>query len=235
MPDFPSRQSLEALRQWDTPTICNALEITSPERRARGFTRRPVVACFPEMKPVVAFARTALIRSREPHPRDRDSANKIRLGYYEHIAAQPLPSFSVIQDIDAPDTGFGAFWGEVQTHVHAGLGCAGVITDGSVRDLDAMAPNFMVLAGSIMPSHAYVHLVEFGGTVSVFGMIVSAGDIIHADRHGAVVIPPDAVEKIPAAVDLLTRREKVLIEASKQPGFSIERLRQAYREQDEIH
>jgi regulator of RNase E activity RraA len=187
------------------------------------------------MKPLVAFARTALIRSREPHPRDRDSANKIRLGYYEHIAQEPLPSISVIQDIDAPDTGFGAFWGEVQTHVHAGLGCAGVITDGSVRDLDAMAPSFLVLAGSIMPSHAHVHLVEFGGTVSVFGMIVSANDIIHADRHGAVVIPPDAVEKLPAAIDLLSRREKVIIEASKQPGFSIERLRQAYREQDDIH
>jgi len=235
MPDFPPRQALEALCQWDTPTICNALEITNPERRARGFTRRPVVACFPEMKPVVAFARTALIRSREPHPRDREAANKIRLGYYEHVAAEPLPSIAVIQDIDAPDTGFGAFWGEVQTHVHAGLGCAGVITDGSVRDLDAMAPNFLVLAGSIMPSHAHVHLVEFGGTVSVFGMIVSANDIIHADRHGAVVIPPDAVARIPATVDLLSRREKVLIEASKQPGFSIERLRQAYREQDEIH
>ena len=66
-------------------------------------------------------------------------------------------------------------------------------------------------------------------------MIVSANDIIHADRHGAVVIPPDAVEKIPAAVDLLTRREKVIIEASKQPGFSIERLRQAFKEQDDIH
>jgi regulator of RNase E activity RraA len=235
MPSHPDLASLQALTAWDTPTICNALEIVAPARRALGFTRRPVVACFPEMKPVVAFARTALIRSREPHPRDRDSANKIRLGYYEHIAAEPLPSISVIQDIDAPDTGFGAFWGEVQTHVHAGLGCAGVITDGSVRDLDAMAPNFVVLAGSIMPSHAYVHLVEFGGTVSVFGMIVSAGDIIHADRHGAVVVPPDAVAKIPAAVDLLSRREKVIIEASKQPGFSIERLRQAYREQDDIH
>ena len=235
MPDFPDRAALEALRQWDTPTICNALEITSPERRARGFTRRPVVACFPEMKPVVAFARTALIRSREPHPRDRDSATKMRLGYYEHIAAQPLPSLAVIQDIDAPDTGFGAFWGEVQTHVHAGLGCAGVITDGSVRDLDAMAPDFVVLAGSIMPSHAHVHLVDFGGTVSVFGMMVSANDIIHADRHGAVVIPPAAVAKIPAAVDLLTRRERVIIEASKQPGFSIERLRQAFKEQEDIH
>ena len=235
MPNFPSRESLEALRAFDTPTICNALEIVVPARRALGFTRRPLVAPFPELKPVVGFARTALIRSREAHPRDRDAANRIRLGYYEHVAAQPLPSIAVLQDIDAPDTGFGAFWGEVQTHVHAGLGCVGVITDGSVRDLDAMSPGFFVLAGSVMPSHAHVHLVEFGGTVSVAGMVVSANDVIHADRHGAVVVPYEAVAKIPEAVDLLTRREKVLIEASKQPGFSIDRLRQAYREQDDIH
>jgi len=235
MPDFPDAHVLEALRAWDTPTICNALEVTTPSRRAYGFTRRPLVAPFPELKPIVGFARTALIRSREAHPRDREAANRIRIGYYEHIAAKPLPSISVLQDIDAPDTGFGAFWGEVQTHVHAGLGCVGVITDGSVRDLDAMSPGFFVLAGSVMPSHAHVHLVEFGGTVSVGGMVVSANDVIHADRHGAVVIPYDAVAKIPAAIDLLTRREKVLIEASKQPGFSVDRLRQAYKEQDDIH
>ncbi len=235
MPDLPSLASLQALTAWDTPTICNALEVVAPTRRNYGFTRRPVVAAFPEMKPVVAFARTALIRSREAHPRDRESATKIRLGYYEHIAEQPLPSIAVLQDIDGPDAGFGAFWGEVQTHVHAGLGCAGVITDGSVRDLDAMAPDFMVLAGSIMPSHAHVHLVEFGGTVSVFGMVVSANDVIHCDRHGAVVVPHDVVDKIPAAVDLLTRREAVIIGASKQPGFSIERLRQAFKEQEDIH
>src|SRR3954469_22447390 len=235
MPNLPDAKSLEALRGWDTPTICNALEIVAPARRAIGFTRRPLVAPFPELKPIVGFARTAMIPPRDPHPRDRKPPNRIRLGYYEHIAAEPLPSISVIQDIDAPDTGFGAFWGEVQTHVHAGLGCVGVITDGSVRGLDALSPGFFVLAGSVMPSHAHVHLVEFGGTVSIAGMVVSANDVIHADRHGAVVIPHEAVEKIPAAVDLLARRERVIIEASKQPGFSIERLRQAFKEQEEIH
>jgi regulator of RNase E activity RraA len=235
MPNLPDRQSLEALRAYDTPTICNALEVVTPARRAYGFTRRPLVAPFPELKPICGFARTGMIRSREPHPRDRESATKLRLGYYEHIAADPMPSISVLQDIDAPDTGFGAFWGEVQTHVHAGLGCVGVITDGSVRDLDAMSPEFYVLAGSVMPSHAHVHLVDFGGTVTVGGMVVSANDVIHADRHGAVVIPHDAVAKIPAAVDLLTRREAVIIGASKQPGFSIERLRQAFKEQEDIH
>ena len=86
-----------------------------------------------------------------------------------------------------------------------------------------------------MPSHAHVHLVDFGGTVSVAGMTVSLNDIIHADRHGAVVIPPDAVKEVPAAAELLARREKVLIDASKAPGFSVARLRQAFKEQEDIH
>ncbi|HEV2302688.1 MAG TPA: RraA family protein [Stellaceae bacterium] len=235
MPQLPEPADLEALRAWDTPTICNALELIAPARRATGFLRRPLVAPFPQMKPVVGFARTATIRSREPHPRNREEATRVRLGYYEHIAAPPLPSIAVLQDIDAPDGGFGAFWGEVQTHVHKGLGCAGVVTDGSVRDLDAMAADFFVLAGSIMPSHAHVHLVDVAVTVSVAGMIVSPNDLIHADRHGAVVIPPEAVAEIPQAVALLARREKVIIEASKQPGFSVARLRQAFAEVEEIH
>ena len=235
MPSLPDPADLDALRAFDTPTICNALEIVVPARRAIGFTRRPLFAAFPALKPVVAFARTAIIRSREPHPRGREEAKEVRLGYYAHIAAEPLPSIAVIQDIDAPDTGFGAFWGEVQSHVHKGLGCAGVITDGSVRDLDAMAPNFLVLAGSVMPSHAHVHLVDYGGTVSVAGLVASPNDIIHADRHGAVVVPPEAVKGIPAAVALISRREKVLIDASKVPGFSVARLRQALDEAEDIH
>jgi regulator of RNase E activity RraA len=235
MPSLPDPADLEALRSFDTPTICNALEVVVPARRAIGFTRRPLIAAFPELKPVVAFARTAIIRSREPHPRSRDEATEMRLGYYQHIADEPLPSIAVIQDIDAPDTGFGAFWGEVQSNVHKGLGCAGVITDGSVRDLEAMAPDFFVLAGSIMPSHAHVHLVDYGGTVSVAGMLVSSNDVIHADRHGAVVVPTEAVKDIPAAVALIARREKVIIDASKAPGFSVARLRQAFSEVEDIH
>ena len=226
---------LEALGAFDTPTICNALEVILPARRATGFTRRPLVAPFPELRPIVGYARTARIRSREPHPRGGEEATRMRLHYYEHIAAPPLPSIAVIEDIDEPDRGLGAFWGEVQTHVHKGLGCIGVVTDGSVRDLDAMAPGFVVLAGSVMPSHVHVHLVDVGIPVSVAGMIVSPNDLVHADRHGAVVIPPEAVKEIPAAVSLLARREKILIEASKKPGFSLERLRRAFAEQEDIH
>jgi regulator of RNase E activity RraA len=87
----------------------------------------------------------------------------------------------------------------------------------------------------VMPSHAHVDVVEIGGTVSVAGMIVAANDLVHADRHGAVVIPPEAIKDLPAAVDLLARREKVIIDAAKAPGFSVARLRQAFSEQEEIH
>src|SRR5437868_10779909 len=104
MPRLPDLADLEALRAFDTPTICNALEIVVPARRAMGFTRRPLIAAFPELKPVVAFARTAIIRAREPHPRGREEAKEVRLGYYAHIAEEPLPSIAVIQDIDLPDT-----------------------------------------------------------------------------------------------------------------------------------
>jgi regulator of RNase E activity RraA len=235
MPHLPDPADLKALAAFDTPTICNALELVVPARRASGFIRRPLVAPFPSVGPVVAFARTAHIRSREPFPRSREAAQEIRLGYYAHIAAEPMPSIAVIQDIDAPDQGFGAFWGEVQSNVHKGLGCVGVITDGSVRDLDQMAPGFFVLALSVMPSHAHVHLVDYGSTVSVAGMIVSANDVIHADRHGAVVVPAEAVKEVPAAAALLARREKVIIDAARAPGFSVERLRRAFEEQDEIH
>jgi regulator of RNase E activity RraA len=227
---------LAALTEWDTPTICNALEIVAPERRAYGFNRRPLVAPFPEMKPVVGYARTAGIRAREPYGRGKEEGRAKRLAYYDYIAkGGPRPSLTVIQDLDGPDIGFGAFWGEVQTHVHQALGSIGTVTDGCVRDLDAMAKGFFVLAGSVMPSHAHVELVDFGGTVSIHGMIVRHNDLIHADRHGAVVIPHAVAKQVPEAARLLARREKVLLDAAKRPGFSVEDIRKALAEADEIH
>jgi regulator of RNase E activity RraA len=230
-----TQRDLDALAEFDTPTICNALELVAPERRALGFNRRPLVAPFPTMKPAVGYARTAIIRSREPQQRNAAEAKALRLGYYEYIAKSPLPSLAILQDIDGPDAGFGAFWGEVQTNVHKALGCIGTITDGSVRDIDQMATGFFVLAGSIMPSHAHVHLVDFGGTVSVAGMMVSGDDLIHADRHGAVVIPKELAKRIPETAALIARREKVLLDAAKAPGFGMAQLRDAFARMDEIH
>ena len=109
----------------------------------------------------------------------------------------PAPGISVIQDLDGADVGFGAFWGEVQSTVHKALGLVGVVTDGCIRDIPQWAPGFQALAGSIAPSHGHVHLAGFGQEVRVAGMLVRPNDLIHADRHGAVVIPAASQPKSP--------------------------------------
>ena len=230
-----SQDTLAALQRYDTPTICNALELIVPERRALGFNRRPLIAPLPVPKPVVGYARTVMIRSREPHPRSKEETRTTRLAYYEYIAQAPQPSLCVMQDVDGPDLGFGCFWGEVQSNLHKALGCAGVITDGAVRDIDQWADGFFVLAGSVMPSHAHVDIVACGVTVSVAGMVVSSDDIVHADRHGAVVIPREAVAKLPDACELLARREKVVLDACRKPGFHASDLGAIFARMDEIH
>ncbi len=226
--------ALKRLAVWDTPTICNALELVMPDRRGTGFTIRPFFCSLPDIPPIVGWARTATIRSSVPPEGTADQTLQGRISYYEYVADGARPAISVIQDIDS-QPGFGAFWGEVNTAVHKGLGVLGVVTNGSVRDLGACAPGFQLLAGQISPSHGYVHVVDTGGTVEVQGMTVKHDDIVHADRHGAVVIPQEAVEELPAAVKLLTRREAGILECARQPGFSIEQLRRTLLEAKDIH
>lgn len=234
MPPVLSPQDLAALAAIDTPTICNALELLVPERRQQGYTVEPLVCAFPKLPPMVGYARTATIRSMYPSPKDKTSAKEQRLAYYRMIEAGPRPSIAILQDIDARP-GYGAFWGEVQTTIHKGLGCLGTITNGCVRDLDMIAEGFQMLAGSIAPSHAWVHLEEIGVSVNIHGMIVNPGDLVHADKHGAVVIPHEVARKIPEAAALLGRREAVILEAAKKPGFNVEALRKAMGEAEEIH
>ena len=236
MPNMHSPALLEQLRAVDTPTICNALEIIDSKYRVTGFTTKPLVCPFPDLPPMVGYARTATIRSTHSNEFDGKAGKAQRVAYYEYVAGGgPAPSIMVIQDLDGADVGFGAFWGEVQSAVHRGLGCEGVITDGCIRDIPQWAPNFQALAGSIMPSHAWVHLADFGKQVRVSGMIVRSGDLIHADRHGACVIPHAVADKIPAACDLLARKEAVILGVARSKGFNIEQLREALNKMDEIH
>ena len=162
-------------KAYDTPTICNALEIVAPERRLTGFTVKPLVCPFPQLPPIVGYAKTATIRTTHAHELDAKAQRAQRIAYYEYIAGKPAPGIMVIQDLDGPDVGFGAFWGEVMSAVHKGLGLLGVVTDGCIRDIDQWAPSFQALAGSIMPSHAHVHLHDFGKEVRVAGMARALG------------------------------------------------------------
>lgn len=227
--------TLAALALYDTPTICNALEIVAPQRRLIGFTTRPLVCPFPDLPPIVGYARTATIRATAGSSLPAAEQQARRIAYYDYVGTGQGPRISVIQDIDGAEAGFGAFWGEVNSAVHKALGCLGVITDGSIRDIPQWAPGFQALAGSIGPSHAHVHVDGFGAEIRVAGMTVRSGDLIHADRHGAVVIPPEVAAQIPEAAELCGRRETPILEIARSPDFSLERLKQALARSAEIH
>ena len=230
MPYPFTREDLDALAVWDTPTICNGLELVTPERRAIGFTTAPMVAAVPEGRPIVGLARTGFIRAKEaPRAPVAD-----RLDWYDYVAAAELPTVVVLQDLD-DEPGYGAWWGEVHSTVHKALGALGCVTNGSFRDTAMLAPGFQIVGGKVGPSHAHVHLVDYAKPVNVFGMNCAHDDVIHADSHGAVVIPAAAVRQLPAAIDLVARREKVILDICAAPGFTPAKLREAVRRSGEIH
>ena len=180
---------LEKLKTYDTPTICNALEIVDPARRLTGFTVKPLVCPFPHLPPIVGYARTATIRSTHAHELDAKKAREQRIAYYEYVAEQAGARHHGDPGPRRRRRRLRRLLGRGESAVHKGLGCLGVVTDGSIRDIDQWAPGFQALAGSIVPSHAHVHLADFGKEVRVAGMLVRSGDLVHADRHGAVTHP----------------------------------------------
>ncbi len=225
MSDTLTTRHFEFLRSIDTPTVCNLVEMVAPHRRGFGYTVKHLHCPFPDLPPIVGFAKTAKIKSKDAVQGEAYMGK--RMGYLDYIAAKPQPGISVIEDIDGEFIGYGAFWGEVQTNVHRGLGLLGVVTNGSIRDIPMVAKGFQMLAGSLSPSHAYVHLEDFGTPVNIHGMAVDSGDLIHADQHGAVVVPVDKIDEMMKANVGLTDREARIIEAANDPTDTLAKIKAA--------
>ena len=225
---------LAVLTKWDTPTICNALEEIVPEQRGLGFTNEHLFSLDPGLPAVCGFARTATIRAAAPPDESADKITEKRSAYYEYVAARPTPTIVIIQDMD-PHPGVGAFWGEIQTNIHQALGCLGAVTNGSFRDVPDSARGFNLIGGKIGPSHAFVHLIDIDCQVTVHGLTAQTNDIIHMDQHGAVLVPEKAVKQIPAMVELITRREKIILESVKSENFTIAKLHIAMGKVRDIH
>jgi regulator of RNase E activity RraA len=221
-----SDSQFEFLRSIDTPTVCNLIEIVAPERRGAGYTVQHLHCPFPDLPPMVGYAKTVTIKAKDAV--SGPSYMQKRLEYLDYVAAAPRPSVVVIEDLDDP-VGYGAFWGEVQTNVHQALGCLGTITNGSIRDIPQIAPGFQMLAGSLAPSHAYVHVVDFGVPVKIHGMATKSGDLIHSDRHGAVIVPVDKIDAMKTAADGLAKQEARIIAAARAPGATVESIKAAFK------
>jgi regulator of RNase E activity RraA len=218
----------KALGDVDTPTICNALEVVRGGRSTTGFTTVPTVALDPHLPPIVGFAVTAKIVASEP-AQDAQAAAVRRLDYYRMVgeAAAARPTVVVIEDGDRTP-GTGAWWGEVHVAVHLGLGVRGVLTNGSMRDLGDVDEGFQILAGSIGPSHAFVHLTAIDVPVTVLGLQIRPGDLIHADRHGAALIRSEEVSALPAAIRQVEDAERPIISAARSEGFDLAKLLELY-------
>ena len=220
-------EQLEALRAWPSPAISNAIETFGVRARNAGVMSPDVRCHFPEMRPIVGYAVTCTIRASAPPDQDPE-ANVARGDWYAHIESVPAPRIVVVKDLDQPPVG--SFWGEVNANVHRAFGCAGVVTDGGVRDMEEVrALGFQFLAKEVLVSHAYVHQVEVGVPVTVGGLTVRPGDLLHADLHGCIAIPHAIAAEVPAAAQLVEDRERVIIDYAQSPGFTREGLLERFR------
>ena len=218
-------QELDALRQLNTPTISNAIEIFKIRPRSEGFMDASIRCIFPEMGVMVGYACTATIAAREPAPPDLQVS---RFEQWDNVLSIPAPRVMVIHDLDDPPA-VGSYWGEVQSNIYRALGCIGTVTDGSVRDLDEVRElGFHFFAAHVSVSHAYVHLVDFGQPVKVGGLTVHPGDLIHADQHGVLVIPHQVARYVVNAAAWVEQAERQIIDYCKSPDFEIEGLKALY-------
>ncbi len=218
---------LELLRKVDTPTVCNAIEVAQGKRGFSDFTRGTMLCSAPDSGAVVGYARTARIQAVSPPAEPADVIRARRMAYYRYMSEGPRPGVAVVQDLDVPDA-IGAYWGEVNTNIHKAFGLSGALTDGVMRDLGDLPEGFPVVAGSVGPSHGFVHVVDFDQPVVVHGMTVAPGALVHADRHGAVTVPDDVVPELADAVATLMRSESIVFEAVKGRQISFEEFEAAW-------
>jgi regulator of RNase E activity RraA len=208
---------LAALRQYDTPTISNAIETFDVRPRDEGFASMGVRCMFPDLGVMVGYAATATIRARA-------RAESQEAALWAHVRGLPSPRVVVVEDLDEPP-GLGAMWGEVQSSIFKALGCVGAVTDGCVRDLkEAHDLGFHFFARGPGVSHAYVHVVSAGEPVTVGGLEVNPGDLIHADQHGVLLIPKEIAADLPAAAVRVIEREQTLLRWVRSSEFEPDRL-----------
>jgi regulator of RNase E activity RraA len=221
------------LKRWNTPTIYNGWEqITRADPARDGFNLEETHDFMPQMGPMIGFAVTVVIQP---------GAGKHRLeqprawsDYRRYVAEAPGPKIVVVQDLDKPHT-FGSFWGEVNINVHQALGCIGTITDGAVRSLNTLREHsFKSIARRACVGRGHVWPVQWGCEVNVFGTTISPDQLIHADEHGFLALPPEdehALLEATKFIDALESRT-VIAEANNVPARDLtgigERLEEAF-------
>lgn len=200
---------IESLRQFDTPTIANAIELFDVRPHTQGYMDHRIRACFPKMKPMVGYAFTAHFRSAA-----QPQSGSVYTTVSEHIKAfadLPGPAVMVFQDLDSPSAA--ATFGEVMCATYKAFGAAGLITSGSGRDLDQVeAIDFPVFTAGTNCSHGYAHITASGEPVHVGGLSVDTGNLLHGDLNGVVQIPDEITDALPEATAAYVEAEHGMLE-----------------------
>lgn len=212
-----SHSELLELKRWNTPTIYNGWEqITRHDTAHEGFNLEPVTDFMPQMGPMAGYAVTVVIEPGNPeHPQRNPQAWE---QYRSYVASIPGPKIVVVQDLDKPHL-YGAFWGEVNSNIHRALGCVGTITDGGIRDIDEINnAGFKALARRLCVGHAKCCPVKWNVGVEVFGRKILPGQLIHADKHGFLVIPEEDLEKLLEAARFMDSNECLTMISAARNG-----------------
>jgi regulator of RNase E activity RraA len=223
--------TLLQLKRWNTPTIYNGWEqITNRDVARECFNLEETRDFMPQMGPMVGYAVTLVIEpSSAAHRTEKPNALD---EYLEYMTRTPGPKIVVVQDLDKPAC-YGSAWGEVFANVHRSLGCVGVICDGAVRDIDEMAnAGLKAIARRLAVGHAKVHPVHWDCPVEVFGTRIEPGQLIHADKHGFLAIPPEDEERLLEAALFMDKNECdfVIPAARNCAGLTIEEALQKLKE-----
>jgi 4-hydroxy-4-methyl-2-oxoglutarate aldolase len=221
--------TLKRLAQFDTPTICNVIELFEIRPRTEGYMNASIKANFPEMPPMVGFASTASFRSGA-FPGKGDAYGSMEQ-QVEGFAELPGPAVVVFQDLDDPAVG--ATFGEVMCSTYKGFGSVGLITSGGGRDLlQVKAIDYPVFTGSTICSHACCHILHVGLAVRVGGLVVNQGDLLHGDANGITNIPPQIAAAVAELAQPFVEAEKIVLDyvnaSGKKTGAGLAAARKEY-------
>jgi len=225
-----SAEVLSKLARYDTPTICNVIELFEVRPRNAGYLDSRIRACFPHLPPMVGFASTATFRSAAP-----PQQGEVYASLAEQVAsfAQfPGPVVVVFQDLDDPPVG--ATFGEVMCATYQAFGAVGLVTNGAGRDLEQVeALRFPCFTGGTICSHAYCHIVQINVPVRVGGVVIRPGDLLHGDRNGVTTIPLEIASELADACEEFVAAEQIILDYVKSGRVDSSGYARAFRESRE--
>jgi 4-hydroxy-4-methyl-2-oxoglutarate aldolase len=210
-----SYEQLSALRRIDSPTIANAIETFNVRPRVAGYVGYDIRCIFPDLPPTVGYAVTCTV--------DSTTEGRQGIGFqqlYDLLTKAPRPAIVVMQDVGT-DRLHSCHAGEIMSTLMKRLGAIGILTDGGLRDVKEVRAlgNFQYFCAGLVVSHGNPMCVSVGDEVTISGMRICMGDLLHGDVNGVVSIPEACADQVAAAAHRVWAEEGVTLRHIASPEF----------------